>query len=202
MSRCPKGLPICSADSHKESNITTDIKKDETFPEPKSEIRHRTRCVAAADWCQQRAASCFAPLRFRSLGTECLSLALMHHGAGTLREKCHDEDNRHSCEDTLTSDGVDARRPDHTLFNGVVPPALCARCKSNSVATGAGAGAGAPGKRKLIAMIWNEDGRTCRIRQLRKWKSIALPQEKWARDISSPESAFRCASGLTNPGES
>jgi hypothetical protein len=54
MSRCPKGLPICSADSHKESNITTDIKKDETFPEPKSEIRHRTRCVAPADWCQQR----------------------------------------------------------------------------------------------------------------------------------------------------
>ena len=37
MSRCPKGLPICSAASHKESNITTDIKEDETFPEPNSE---------------------------------------------------------------------------------------------------------------------------------------------------------------------
>ena len=69
-------------------------------------------------------------------GTECLDTALMQCGSGHFEGKRHDQDNRHPSKDTLTPDGVGPCRTRHTLFNGVIVRARCARFTSESDAVG------------------------------------------------------------------
>ena len=40
-----------------------------------------------------------------------------------------------------------------------------------------------------------------RIQQSKRWRPVLRRAEKWARNISSPASAFRCVFGLTNRGK-
>jgi hypothetical protein len=74
-------------------------------------------------------------------GTECPLPTLMQHGAGILRENCHDQDNR-QCpgKDTLTPDSVGSRRACGTIFSGVVARARYARFKPSPVGVGAANG--------------------------------------------------------------
>jgi len=63
--------------------------------------------------------------------------ALILHGAGTLRENGHDQDNGQCpIQDALTRGSVGYRRTRDSLFNGVIGRARWARFESNALAIG------------------------------------------------------------------